>query len=243
MCFTCTSKRLDRRSFFKLAGASGAAALVGFDLTAPAFASQPVSAKLTPDQALEKLMDGNKKFVSDAGACAANFAARRQDLTRSQSPWAIVLSCADSRVVPELVFGGVTLGELFVARNAGNLVDTGILGTIEYGVEHLGAPVVMVLGHSRCGAISAACDVAVKGTRIDGSIGRMLLPILPVALAETDRGAGFVNRTARASALNGAERIVAESAIVSHLVEAGKVKVVPAYYDLETGAVELIHKV
>ena len=243
MCFTCTSSGLNRRSFFKLGAAGAAAAFAGLALTTPSLAAQSTSPALSPDQALDRLMEGNKKFVIDAGACAANFAVRRRDLTSGQAPWAIVLSCADSRVVPELVFGGVTLGELFVARNAGNVVDTNILGAIEYGVEHLHAPIVMVLGHSRCGAVSAACDMASKGTRIDGSVGKMLLPILPVALAETNRSEGFIDRTARANAVNGAERIIAESAIVSHLVDEGKVKVVPAFYDLETGAVDLIHKV
>ena len=241
MCFECNSVHFNRRSFLKLAGIGGAAAFAGFGSAMPLLASDAAPA-LSPDEALAKLQEGNRKFVADAGACAARISQRRQDVAKSQAPWAIVLTCSDSRVVPELIFGGVTLGELFVARNAGNVVDPDVLGTIEYGSEHLHAPLVVVMGHKRCGAIVAACDVVVKGTRLDGSIGKMIQPILPVALAETDRGENFVDKTVHANAFNGAERVLAESAIVSHLVEDGKVKVVPAYYYLDTGVVDFLHK-
>ncbi|UVC10137.1 carbonic anhydrase [Rhizobium sp. TH2] len=243
MCFECVSTRLNRRSFVKLAGIGGMAAMTaGFGMTTRALASDATPA-LSPDEALAKLQEGNRAFVSDAEACAANFSKRRQDVAKSQAPWAIVLTCSDSRVVPELIFGGVTLGELFVARNAGNVVDTDVLGTIEYGAEHLHAPLIVVMGHKRCGAVSAACEVVSKGTRLDGSIGKMIQPILPVALAETDRGENFIDNTVHANAFNGAERVLAESAIVSRLVEEGKVKIVPAYYDLDTGVVDFLHKV
>ncbi|KWV57282.1 carbonic anhydrase [Rhizobium altiplani] len=242
MCFDCNSSSLSRRSLLKFAGIGGVAAMTAcFGRTMPAFASNAPA--LLPDEALAKLQEGNKKFVADAEACAANISKRRQDVAKSQAPWAIVLTCSDSRVVPELVFGGVTLGELFVARNAGNVVDTDVLGTIEYGTEHLHAPLIVVMGHKRCGAVSAACEVVSKGTKLDGSIGKMIQPILPVALAETDRGDNFVDKTVHANAFNGAERILTESAIVSRLVEEGKVKIVPAYYDLDTGVVDFLHKV
>lgn len=241
MCLECNSVHFNRRSFIKLAGIGGAAALAGLGTAMPVLASDAAPA-LTPDEALARLQAGNRSFVADAEACAANFGKRRQEVAQSQAPWAIVLTCSDSRVVPELVFGGVTLGELFVARNAGNVVDTDVLGTIEYGTEHLHAPLVVVMGHKRCGAVAAACEVVTKGTRLDGSIGKMIQPILPVALAETDRGENFVDNTIHANAVNGAERVLAESAIVSHLVSEGKVKIVPAYYDLDTGIVEFLHK-
>jgi carbonic anhydrase len=240
MCFECNSNRFNRRSFIKFAGLAGAAAMTaGFGTRALASDAAPA---LSSDEALAKLQEGNKTFVADAEACAANFSKRRQAVAKSQAPWAIVLTCSDSRVVPELIFGGVTLGDLFVARNAGNVVDTDVLGTIEYGAEHLHAPLIVVMGHKRCGAVSAACEVVNKGTRLDGSIGKMVQSILPVALAETDRGEGFVDKTVHANAFNGAERVLAESAIVSHLVEAGKVKILPAYYDLDTGVVDFLHK-
>jgi len=242
MCLDCDSVHLNRRSFIKLAGIAGTAAFASLGGTVPVLASDAAPA-LSPEAALARLREGNRKFVADAGACAANMSARRQEIAKSQAPWATVLTCSDSRVVPELIFGGVTLGELFVARNAGNVVDADVLGTIEYGAEHLHASLVVVMGHKRCGAVAAACDVVSKGTKLEGSIGKMIQPILPVALAETDRGENFVDRTVHAHAVNGAERVLAESAIVAHLVEAGKVKIVPAYYDLDTGVVDFLHKV
>ena len=241
MCLDCVSVRLDRRGFMKLAGVGAAAALAGFGAARPVLAADGAPA-LSPDEALARLQEGNRKFVADAAACAVNIAQRRQEIAQSQAPWAIVLSCSDSRVVPELIFGGVTLGELFVARNAGNVIDADVLGTIEYGAEHLHAPLVVVMGHKRCGAVAAACEVVTKGTRLDGSIGKMIQSILPVALAEPDRGDSFVDKTVRANAFNGAARVLAESAIIARLVEAGKVRIVPAYYDLDTGAVDFLHK-
>ncbi len=198
---------------------------------------------LTPKQALAKLKEGNRRFVEDANACAADLAARRTELAAGQHPWAIVLTCSDSRVTPELIFGGVTLGELFVVRNAGNVLDTGALGTIEYGTEHLHAPLVVAMGHKKCGAVAAACDVVKKGAQLEGSIGKMVQPILPVALAALFTSEDFVGQTVRNNAVSGAKRITEESAIVSHLVESGTVKVIAAVYDIETGEVQFIDKI
>ncbi|MDH4439503.1 MAG: carbonic anhydrase [Rhizobium sp.] len=198
---------------------------------------------LTPKQALAKLREGNRRFVEDANACAADLAHRRTELAAGQHPWAIVLTCSDSRVTPELIFGGVTLGELFVVRNAGNVLDTGALGTIEYGTEHLHAPLVVVMGHKKCGAVAAACDVVKKGAVLEGSIGKMVQPILPVALAALFTSEDFVGQTVRNNAVSGAKRITEESAIVTHLVDSGAVRVIAAVYDIETGEVAFIDKI
>jgi carbonic anhydrase len=197
---------------------------------------------LTPAQALKKLKNGNRAFVEDANACAANLAHRREELAGGQHPWAVILTCSDSRVTPELIFGGVTLGELFVIRNAGNVLDTGGLGTIEYGTEHLHAPLVVVMGHKKCGAVAAACDVVSKGTQLPASIGKMVQPILPVALNTLFKSDDFVNHTVKANAQSGADRIVKESPIVAELVDHGKVRVVSAVYDIESGEVEFFEE-
>lgn len=198
---------------------------------------------LSPKQALAKLKEGNRRFVEDVNACAADLAQRREELAGGQHPWAIVLTCSDSRVTPELIFGGVSLGELFVIRNAGNVLDTGALGTIEYGAEHLHAPLIVVMGHKKCGAVSAACDVVKKGVELEGSIGKMVQPILPVALAALFKSEDFVGQTVRNNAVSGAKRIAEESHIVSHLVDEGHVKIVAAVYDITTGEVEFIDKI
>ena len=203
----------------------------------------PETSALSPKQALARLKEGNRRFVEDANACAADLAKRREELAGGQHPWAIVLTCSDSRVTPELIFGGVTLGELFVIRNAGNVLDTSALGTIEYGAEHLHAPLIVVMGHKNCGAVSAACDMVKKGIELEGSIGKMVQPILPIALAALFKSEDFVGQTVRNNAVSGARRVVEESPLVSHLAEAGYVKIVAAVYDITTGEVEFIDRI
>ncbi|WP_237155063.1 carbonic anhydrase [Oryzibacter oryziterrae] len=237
MCFACESEGFNRRSFFRFAGLGVVAATAAATTALPAFAAESA---ISPDEALKRLQDGNAKFVADADACATNLAKRRQDLAKGQSPWAIVLTCSDSRVTPELIFGGVTLGELFVARNAGNVLDTDVLGTLEYGAEHLHAPLIVVMGHKRCGAVAAACEVVTKGTELEGSIAKMIQPILPIAIAAQHEGGDLVDVTVHENAIHGAKRVVEESPIIAKLVEEGKVKVVPAYYDLDSGAVQFL---
>lgn len=240
MCQECEAQGIKRRNLFKLAGVGlTAAALAG---SRSALASAPAASPVTtPDEALSRLKEGNRRFVEDAEACATGLSALRGELVGGQAPWAIILTCSDSRVGPELVFGGSTLGELFVVRNAGNVLDTGALGTIEYGTEHLKSPLVVVMGHSKCGAVTAACDEVEKGAEIGGSIGKMIQPILPIVLSAKNAAApDLIAETVRRNAVSGARRIAEESHIVSELVAAGSVKVVAAVYDITTGKVEFI---
>lgn len=235
MCFECVSAAMDRRSMFKLAAAGVAAAL----LPATAFA-EGAEFTVTPDEALQRLKDGNAAFVADAAACAANLAAARTELAKGQHPYATIVTCSDSRVSPELIFGGATLGDLFVARNAGNVVDTAVLGTLEYGAGHLMSPLIVVMGHKKCGAIGAACDVVVKGAKLEGAIAKMVEPILPVALQIGAADPDLVLKTVTANAVHGAELILNDSAEITKLVAEGKVRVIAAVYDLETGMVEFL---
>jgi carbonic anhydrase len=236
MCFECRMSQFNRRHFLSMAGL-GAAALA----MSPTFSfAATAESALSPDEALARLKAGNAKFVADANACAAHLAERRSETAKGQAPWATILTCSDSRVTPELIFGGVNLGELFVVRNAGNVLETNGLGTIEYGVEHLKSPLVVVMGHKNCGAVVAACDAVTNGTAYEASVGKMIQPIIPVALTQRSKTGDFVDNTVHANAVRGAARILEESAIVSHLVEAGKVKVVPAYYDLDSGHVDFL---
>lgn len=156
-------------------------------------------------------------------------------------PWATILSCADSRMPPELLFGGMGVGELFVARNAGNMaVDAATMGTIEYGAAVLGTPLIVVLGHERCGAVVAACDVVTKKATFPGSIGPMVRAIVPAAEAVKGKPGDFVDNAVRESARRTAVQIATKSKIVAGLVKAGKVKVLAARYDLEDGKVEYL---
>jgi carbonic anhydrase len=236
MCFRCNS--VSRRRFFNLAaGSLGAAALLGA-VAAPSRGFAATS--LSPDDALDKLKAGNEKFVKGPELCELEMTQQRASVAKAQAPWATILTCSDSRVSPELIFGGVGLGELFVARNAGNMADVATMGTIEYGAEHLGSPLVVVLGHERCGAVAAACEVVQKKTKLPGSIGPMVAAIAPAAKAVLGKPGDFVDNAVRENARRTAVQISTKSAIVKELAHAGKVKVVYARYDLDSGVVDFL---
>ena len=239
MCQSCIDT--ERRQFLlrSAAGlAAGALALSGWQRPAHAASVPPTS--MTPDEALAKLKEGNARFIQSPELCALDLTKRREEVAKGQAPWATILACADSRVPPELIFGGLNLGELFVCRNAGNTADTDVLGTIEYGGEHLGSPLVVVIGHSNCGAVQAACEVAKTGAKLPGHIGLMVDSILPAARAVMGKPGDFVANTVRENARRVARKIGADSHIIKHLVHEGKVKVMYAVYDLDSGKVEFI---
>ena len=233
MCMQCAN--VGRRGFLSLS----AAGLVGAAF-APRSAFAATGSTMTPDEALAKLRAGNLRFVSAAEECVRDLGKQRAAVAQSQAPWATILTCSDSRVTPELIFGGVGLGELFVARNAGNTADTATIGTIEYGAEHLGSPLVVVLGHERCGAVSAACEVAEKKTKLHGSMKPVIDEIVPAAIAMRGRPGDYIDNTVRENARRTANKILIKSKIVTDLTAAGKVKVVYARYDLDSGAVEFL---
>ena len=170
--------------------------------------------------------------MSQPQLCELDLIKQRAAVAGHQAPWATILSCADSRVPPELVFGGRGLGELFVARNAGNLADTATIGTLEYGAAVLGSPLIVVLGHSHCGAVEAACEVVTDNATFPGSIGPMIDPIIPAALAARGRPGDFFDNSVRESALRTARRLAASSATLAGLVSAGKLQILAAHYDL-----------
>jgi carbonic anhydrase len=236
MCQNCNDLRLDRRRFLA-AGGLGLAAAATLGATGRGFAAGGAATDLSPDQALEKLKAGNARFVAAPEVCSLELGKRRAAVSQSQAPWATIISCADSRVPPELVFGGLNLGELFVVRNAGNLVDVGALGTVEYGAAALGCPLIVVLGHERCGAISAACDVVTKGATFPGSIWPMISPIVPIARSLQASGGDLVDKTIIASAKATAAKILRDSDIVAGKVKEGKIRIVAARYDLDDGRV------
>jgi carbonic anhydrase len=237
MCLACQKSAPDRRNFLALSAAGLAAA--GLFGPRSAFAAGATTG-VTADEALEKLKAGNAKYLSAPQICEADLSKQREQVAKTQTPWASIVTCSDSRVPPELLFGGTGLGELFVARNAGNMADTATMGTLEYGAEHLGVPLIVVMGHERCGAVAAACSVVEKHASFPGSIGPMVEAIVPAARAVFHKPGDFIDNTVRESAKRTAAKIATKSAIVSHLIKAGKVKVVAARYDLGDGRVEFL---
>jgi carbonic anhydrase len=221
----------------------GAASIVALGLSGvsrQARAAEGAPTALSPDEALAALKSGNERYVSTPELCSIDLAKQRGAVAGHQAPWATIIACADSRVPPELIFGGRGVGELFVARNAGNLVDTATLGTVEYGAAVLGSPLIVVLAHTNCGAVKAACDVIKKNSTYPGAIGPMIDPILPSALAVQKDSGDFVDNTARESAKRTAGRLTAASSVLTGLAGAGKLKIVSAIYDLKTGVVSYL---
>jgi carbonic anhydrase len=192
---------------------------------------------LTPDQALQRLKEGNEQYRADAPFRAAMDRERRMALAAGQAPFCVVVGCSDSRVPPELLFGR-GLGELFIIRNAGNTVDTAALGSIEFGVGVLGCPLVVVLGHEKCGAVAAALDVVEKNASFPGVIGEMIQPIIPAVLASRSQPGDKLDNAVRANALRVAARLRTQSSILQDALHAGRLKVVAARYDLDDGKVE-----
>ncbi len=189
----------------------------------------------SPQAALKALLVGNERFVAGTAMRPRAGYTRRAELTGGQNPVAVVVGCADSRVPPELLFDQ-GLGDLFVVRVAGNVAEPGVLGSVEYAAEHLGTPLVVVLGHEGCGAVKATLD----GAGDEGNLGSLVKDIRPaVASACQGHAAGCdavhegVHLNARAQAKNLLER----SPVLGALVSAGKVGVVVATYDLASGKV------
>jgi len=202
-----------------------------------AFASETTTS-ITPDQALAKLLEGNSHFVKgDLDNLDKMSEARNRTLVAAgQHPYAIILACSDSRVPPEILFDK-GLGEIFVVRVAGNIVERHELGSIEYAIEHLGASLVMVLGHERCGAVTAAFNA--NGISDGSNIGSLVESIAP-AVVETKAVGGDVEECIVSNVKKVAEELEARSAIIKENVELGKVKIVRAKYDLDDGKVTLL---
>ncbi|QKV52443.1 carbonic anhydrase [Comamonas antarctica] len=233
MCEVCTASGQGRRAFLALAA-------VGlFSARTPA-AEPAAQAGAGPDAALARLQAGNAAFVAAPALCAAQLGEQRARLAMHQAPWASIVACADSRVPPELLFGGLGLGQLFVVRNAGHLPDAATLGSLEYGCSVLGVPLIVVLGHERCGAVAAACAVVQDNARFPGFIGPLVDAIVPAARAVIDQPGDFVDNAVRENARRTAHAIATRSAAMAQAVAAGELRVVAAYYDLDTGQVDFL---
>lgn len=228
-----------RRSFFRSAccGSLGLAA----SIAAPqVFAAEGKKTTMTADQALATLKEGNAKFLADSPVRAVQGRERRLEIARGQTPFAVLVSCSDSRVPPELLFGR-GLGELFIVRNAGNTVDTVALGSIEYAIAVLGVPLIVVLGHERCGAVDAALSVVEKNTVFPGSLNQMIEPLLPAALMARSKGLtgeALLDGAVRENVRRVVGRLRNSEPVLMDPIRAGKVKVVGARYDLDDGQVE-----
>jgi carbonic anhydrase len=226
---------ISRRSLIQ--GSAGLALSAMLPLRARA---DGVTTQVTAEQALAALIEGNRSFV--AGTAPPRFdAAQQHKLAAGQEPYATILCCSDSRVPPELIFNA-GFGQLFVVRNAGNTAaSTQSLGSVEYSVANLKVPLIIVLGHSDCGAVKAATSIVQNNTNYPGSIGPMVEPILPAALAVRDQpGTPLDNGIAENVRRVTARLRSPEQPILYPPQLAGTLKVWGAIYDIDSGRVRYI---
>ena len=190
---------------------------------------------INADEALQRLSEGNKRYVVGKFIRPNQTSVRRAELIEGQHPFAIILSCSDSRIPVELVFDqGV--GDLFVVRVAGNIADDVVLGSIEYAAAHLHVLLVVVMGHGSCGAVAATAS----GGELEGHLPVIAAAIRPaVDKVKTQQG-DLVNNAARANAVMVAEKLKASKPVLSELVRSGKLTIEAAFYDIKSGKVEFI---
>lgn len=184
-------------------------------------------------EALTRLKEGNANFVADKLDGKLQNSQRRHALTNGQTPFAVILSCADSRVVPELAFD-TGLGELFVIRVAGNIANISTIASIEYAVAHLGVELIVVMGHESCGAVMAAIVGGDAGKNLN-----YLLEHIKPALAEAENQE--VNTVVKKNAVLTAKELQAKSSIISKAVEKEEAKIVSAYYNLGSGKIDFLN--
>jgi carbonic anhydrase len=226
---------IGRRDLLRL-GSIGAFGLVAAASSSilPVKSAQADELVLSPDAALKKLMAGNRRFVYKQPQYPAQSAARLQEVARSQHPFATILSCADSRVPPEILFDR-GLGDIFDVRIAGNIATPEAIGSIEYAVTLLGSPLLMVLGHERCGAVTAA----VQNEPLPGEISTFVDAILPAVQRVKNRSGDLVDNAVVANIYYQIE-CLKKSPLLSDRVQSGKLKIVGGRYDLDTGRVKII---
>jgi carbonic anhydrase len=187
------------------------------------------------EQAWQLLLEGNKRFVTSGALHPQHSVQRRQELAPAKAPLAVVLGCSDSRVPPEILFDR-GLGDLFTVRVAGNVLSDAVIGSIEFAAGYLNCPLIVVLAHARCGAVSAA----VKGGKLVGRLPR-LVELLEGALRKARDDVGDpVDNVVRAHGRFVAAQLRTLQPILAPLVADGKLKIVAAYYDLDTGGVETL---
>ncbi len=237
MCQHCPpSPEVPRRHFLKLA----AGAALGLGLAGRAEAAPPPRPQnvISPDAALERLLKGNARYVSGS-MNRHDFLAERPALTLGQNPFAGILSCADSRIAPEYAFD-TGRGDLFVCRVAGNFANADTIASFEYGVAVLGVPLILVLGHARCGAVDSTIKAVNDGAKFPGHIPSLIKALRPAVKDVLDQpGDLLANATAQNVRLT-VKKLQSATPILQEAIAAGKLKIVGGIYELQDGRVDLL---
>jgi carbonic anhydrase len=236
------SRREVITSTLRVSGGLLAASALGVAAGVEPAGAELVSAPFpsTPKTALARLVAGNKRFVAGRARDPRRGSVRRVQVAQGQKPFAAILTCADSRVPPELVFDQ-GFGDLFVVRIAGNTAtDPIVIGSLEYAVEVLGSILVFVLGHSDCGAVKGAIDVVTKGAVLPGDIGAVVTPIIPAVEAVKDTPKPELLEAATDQNIHDTIAVLAAVPLLAEGIAAGTLAVVGGEYELESGVVDLV---
>ncbi|MEG3834682.1 MULTISPECIES: carbonic anhydrase [unclassified Microcoleus] len=231
---------ISRRNLMLRAGAGMlAASLAPAFLQAEAAKAEAISdltpTDITPNSALKKLMEGNERYIEQKRTFPDQARSRVVEVAQGQHPFATILACSDSRVAPEIIFDQ-GLGDLFDIRVAGNFLDDVVLGNIEYATLELGVPLLVILGHERCGAVKAALD----GKAVPGHISTLVAAIKPAVDSTKGQTGDAWDNAVRANVKMNVNKLQSSSPILAEAVKAGKLKVVGGRYDLDSGKVEII---
>jgi carbonic anhydrase len=246
-------RSLSRRAWFSVAGAATVATLAACGSTKTASApTVTVTVPETPDYppessrplitdpqvALDMLMAGNQRFVSAQMETPRQDPEHRLKVSKGQQPFATILTCSDSRLPPEVLFDQ-GLGDLFVARVAGNIVDPALLGSVEYAVGHLGTPLIVVIGHEKCGAVEATLGSIQHHETPHGDVAALVTAITPAVAVAEQRPGDLLDNTIRANAQQSLEQIKKSHELEGPL-GSGTVKAIAAYYSIDDGRISLI---
>ncbi len=193
------------------------------------------AAGIHADEALQELIEGNQRYVEEKSAHHGEKMKRRAEVANVQRPFAVIISCSDSRVPPEIIFDQ-GIGDLFVVRVAGNILNDVVLGSVEYAAAHLRSPLIMLLGHKRCGAV----DATLKGGGVRGHIGSLVKAIKPAVIRAKGTPGDLLNNAVIANIELGVQELKSSKPILAGSVKKSILKVVGAYYDLDTGRVDIV---
>ncbi|MGB6241971.1 MAG: carbonic anhydrase [Castellaniella sp.] len=234
---------VSRRHFLRSSAAlaltlTASAGLGGVAATARAAGLPKPDNAISPDQALQRLAEGNQRYVSGV-RLRHNFVHERQALAGGQNPYAAILGCADSRVAPEYAFD-TARGDLFVARVAGNFANDDMLGSLEYAVAVLNVPAILVLGHEKCGAVGAAVKAVKDHAQFPGHIQSLVNALTPAVQKLDLQQADLLDAAIEQNVRNGMADLVAQSSIIAQAQQAGKLKIAGGIYRLGTGKVDFL---
>jgi carbonic anhydrase len=241
MCERCVeaataSSNITRRSAFRLTAGAAAMAVAPQAFAANDTAPPKPENVLSPDAALDRLMKGNSRYV-DGVSKRHDFRHEREALSSGQNPFAAVLSCADSRIAPEYCFD-TARGDLFVCRVAGNFASDEMVASLEYAVQVLNTPLIMVLGHDSCGAVSATIKSVKDGTTLPGHLPSLVAAIKPAVDAVQGQSGDMLANAIRRNVVLNVEKLKSAAPILQSFTGDKKIKIVGGIYHLKTGRVE-----